>query len=175
MTITLGAVNVMVDLETLGNSSNSVIISLGAVAFTDKGKILDMFYRRVDPQSCVNAGLAVDVSTVLWWMKQSDAARAEFESKGDALPDVLGAFTQWIPDDACLWGNGATFDNVILTNAYKAVGRKTPWPFWGDRCFRTVKALYPHIAPPPFKGAKHNALSDAQHQTEHLLKIAGVA
>lgn len=175
MTITLDKMNVMLDLETLGTVSNSVIISMGAVAFTDKGEILGTFYRRIDPQSCVNAGLAIDVSTVMWWMKQSDAARAEFENKGDPLEAVLDAFHMWIPADACLWGNGATFDNVLLTNAYKATGRKTPWPYWGDRCFRTVKALHPTIAPPPFKGEKHNALSDAQHQTEYLMKIAGVA
>jgi exodeoxyribonuclease VIII len=175
MTITLDKMNVMVDLETLGTASNSVIISMGAVAFDNEGNTLSTFYRRIDPQSCVDAGLKVDVSTVMWWMKQSDAARAAFNEKGVPLAAALGDFAMWVPEDACLWGNGATFDNVLLASAYKAAGLKTPWPYWGDRCYRTVKALHPTIAPPPFKGEKHNALSDAQHQTEYLLKIAGAA
>lgn len=174
MTITLDKMNVMVDLETLGTANNSVIISMGAVAFDNEGNTLSTFYRRIDPQSCVDAGLKVDVSTVMWWMKQSDAARAAFNEKGVPLQIALEEFYLWFPEDACLWGNGATFDNVLLTNAYKALGMKTPWPYWGDRCYRTVKALYPEIAAGPFEGAAHNALDDARHQTKHLLKIAGV-
>lgn len=175
MTITLDKMNVMVDLETLGTASNSVIISMGAVAFDNEGNTLSTFYRRIDPQSCVDAGLKVDVSTVMWWMKQSDAARAAFNEKGVLLAAALGDFAMWVPEDACLWGNGATFDNVLLTNAYKAAGLKAPWPYWRDRCYRTVKALYPHISAGAFEGAAHNALADARHQTKHLLKIAGVA
>ncbi len=163
--------HVMVDLETLGTSSNAVIISLGAARFSVDG-VSSTFYRRVDAQSCVDHGLVADVSTVMWWMQQGEDARAAFKQKGDTLPAVLQDFGLWVPKDACLWGNGATFDNVILSNAYKAVGQKTPWPYWGDRCYRTVKALYKHIEADPFTGVKHNAVDDAVHQARHLIKIA---
>ena len=49
MTITLDKMNVMVDLETLGTASNSVIISMGAVAFDNEGNTLSTFYRRSRP------------------------------------------------------------------------------------------------------------------------------
>lgn len=172
MTIKLVGSHVMVDLETLGNGSNAVITSVGAVRFHATG-IKDSFYEFVDPQSCVDAGLKMDVSTVLWWMGQSDDARAAFKNKGLPLVTVLAAFDAWFPKDACLWGNGATFDNVILSNAYKAVGMKAPWPFWGDRCYRTVKAMYPDTKAPAFQGTAHNALDDAAHQARHLILIAG--
>jgi DNA polymerase III epsilon subunit-like protein len=54
---------VMLDLETLGHTPGSVIVSIGAVKFGG-GKILDTFYHRIDAQSCVEHGLKMDVSTV---------------------------------------------------------------------------------------------------------------
>lgn len=172
MTFKLADSNVMVDLETLGNSSHSVIISLGACRFNENG-ILDTYYQRIDPQSCADAGLKMDVSTVMWWMQQSDEARGAFNEKGYPLEYVLAEFALWMPPKSCLWGNGATFDNVILGNAFKAVGLTQPWEFWNDRCYRTVKAMYPGVKAPTFTGDKHNALDDAIHQAKHLILMAG--
>jgi hypothetical protein len=172
MTFRLVGSHVMVDLETLGNGSNAVITSIGAAKFNTVG-VTDSFMAHIDPESCVAAGLNMDVSTVLWWMKQSDAARGAFTQKGQPLHIALEEFAAWFPKDACLWGNGATFDNVILSNAYKAVEQKTPWPYWGDRCYRTVKNLFPDVKAPAFVGVAHNALDDAVHQARHLVLIAG--
>lgn len=172
MTFKLVGSHVMVDLETLGNGSNAVITSIGAAKFNSFG-VTDTFMEYVDPESCAEAGLQMDVSTVLWWMKQSDAARSAFAQKGQHLAVALQGFAAWFPKDACLWGNGATFDNVILSNAYKAVGQKAPWPYWGDRCYRTVKNLFPVVKAPAFAGVAHNALDDAVHQAKHLILITG--
>lgn len=166
--------NVMVDLETLGTSHNSVIISLGAAQFNSTG-VISTFYRRIDAQSCVDVGLVADMATVMWWMRQGDDARAAFKQKGDTLMGALQDFRAWFPKEACLWGNGATFDNVILDSAYKACKLDKPWPYWGDRCYRTIKALYKHIEADPFAGVKHNAVDDAVHQANHLIKIMGEA
>lgn len=162
--------NVMVDLETLGNSSHSAIISIGAVEFTEDGLGRD-FYCLVDPQSCQDYRLRMDASTVMWWMQQSDQARAAFKGKGLTLDTALASFTEWFNPKACMWGNGATFDNVILDNAYKAAGMKRPWHFTKDRCYRTLKALYPQIKADDREGTYHNALDDAVYQANHAIKI----
>lgn len=165
--------HVMVDLETLGNGSNAAIISIGAVAFDlDKG-LGNEFYMNVDPQSCVDAGMKMDVSTVMWWMQQSDQARAAFKAKGTPIEVVLGEFKAWYPASACLWGNGATFDNVILSNAYNAVGMSRPWHFTKDRCYRSLKALRPEIKHER-EGVYHHALDDAKYQAEHAIKLLRV-
>jgi hypothetical protein len=169
----LEALNVMVDLETLGKGSNACVLSIGAVVFTPHGVTDDKFYIRVDEESCVRAGLEIDASTVMWWLKQSDAARRELTARtGISIISALSAFTAWYPEGAVFWGNGATFDNVILSNAYKAIGFEKPWPYWGDRCYRTMKAMYPEVTADPFSGVAHNALDDAVHQANHLIKIA---
>jgi hypothetical protein len=161
--------NVMVDLETLGNGSNSVIISIGAVTFDHTG-IGDTFYANIDPQSCADAGLKMDVSTVMWWMQQTEQSRAVFKKVNSPLEVVLGEFSAWFPAGATLWGNGSTFDNVILSNAYRAIGVKQPWDFWNDRCYRTLKSLYPHVKLER-SGVAHNALDDAKSQAMHAVRI----
>lgn len=163
--------HVMVDLETLGTGSDAVIIAVGAVEFDpDTQTVGRTFYDVVDPQSCVDSGLKVDVSTVMWWMKQSDAARAAFTRPGNALHDVLLNFAQWYPQGAAFWGNGASFDNVILANAFKVVGIAKPWSFTSDRCYRTLKNLLPHITQKAV-GVAHNALDDAVYQANHANKL----
>lgn len=165
--------NVMVDLETLGVSYNAVILSIGAVEFDETG-IGRKFYMNVNPQSCVDAGLEINPDTVMWWMKQSEKARSAFNEKSNDLYDVLTVFSSWFPKEACLWGNGATFDNVILTNAYRKIDIKQPWSYSKDRCYRTLKSLFPDVKPDEDVGTAHNALDDAIYQAQHAAKILKV-
>jgi hypothetical protein len=160
----------MLDLETLGQAPGSVIVAIGAVKFGD-GATHAEFYQRVDPQSCVNLGMKIDAPTVLWWLGQPDAARQEIIKSGSNLTDALMAFADWVGDaDAEVWGNGAGFDNVLLADAYDRAHFVRPWKFWNDRCYRTVKGMYPHVAMDR-RGTHHNALDDAKSQAMHLLRM----
>lgn len=171
--------DVMVDLETLGNGPRSVIVSIGAVFFGD-GQIGEEFYSRVDPETCVRAGLVMDADTVLWWMGQSFEARSALIGDGaPALKDVLGDFAWFIgarglggvAEQVRVWGNGAAFDNVILGSAYRALRAPQPWKFWNDRCYRTIKELNRHVPLAKRSGTHHNAVDDARSQAEHLMEI----
>lgn len=164
------AEQVMLDLETLGNGPTSVIIQIGAVKFNDTDLVGDPFSVYVDPESCVKAGLKMDASTVMWWMEQDDAARAQFKADKIRLRDALASFTYWFGDDKPVWGNGATFDNVLLDSAYRAVGYKRPWGFRSDRCFRTYKSLREDI-PYVREGVAHNAVDDCKSQIKHYWKV----
>jgi 3' exoribonuclease, RNase T-like len=160
---------VMLDLETLGNKPGSVIVAIGAVKFGE-GRVVDTFYERVDAQSCVDAGLKMDPQTVMWWLGQGDAARLEITKPGAPLTSVLSSFAAWLGEDAEVWGNGATFDNVLLADAYDITGIPRPWRFSRDRCFRTVSALRPDMTIVR-NGTHHNALDDARTQAEHLMRV----
>ena len=160
----------MLDLETLGTRPGSAIRAIGAVKF-DGEKITSEFYQRIDLRSCVAHGLVIDASTVLWWLGQSDAARHEFTRSGVALSVGLELFRVWIEDaDAQVWGNGAAFDNALLAEAYARLDQRTPWKFTNDRCYRTLKALYP-VADFVGVGTHHHALDDARSQALHLIGI----
>lgn len=171
--------NVMLDLETWSTSPRAVITSIGAVKFTldldnTGGTIVDKFYCRIDPQSCVNVGLEMSVDTILWWMKKSEEARSEFQKSNLPIQDVLSIFKDWLSDDPKnidVWGNGTDFDNVILENAYRVCGKKLPWNHFNNRCYRTLKNLYPTVDVREMIGVKHNALDDAKSQAKHLIDI----
>ena len=186
--------HIMLDLETLGTGYNAAIVAIGACEFDLPGpgahndeNPISHFYCKVDLPSSVAAGMEMDAPTVLWWMKQSEAAReSTFEGLRTPLGDALMRFNSWVyniapvagrtePDraDVWVWGNGATFDNVVIRSAFKAV-RLTPcWSFRNDKCYRTVRDLLPKNRQPEFVkyGTAHNALDDAIAQALHLQKV----
>ncbi|MGL5669124.1 MAG: 3'-5' exonuclease [Shewanella sp.] len=169
--------HVMLDLETMGNSSNAAIIAIGAVAFNEK-EIVGDYYTQISLESSVEHGMKMDASTVIWWLKQSDNARSAFKDneKASELPVSLVDFSAWVLSliethgDVNVWGNGVAFDNVILSNAYKACHLRQPWNFWNDRCYRTLKSTNLHIKMIR-SGTHHNALDDAKSQALHLMDI----
>jgi exodeoxyribonuclease VIII len=161
----------MVDLETLNSNERSAIVSIGACKFS-QGKIGSEFYKIVDLQSSVDAGLTMSPSTVIWWMQQGPEARYIFDRKANktSLKAALVEFGTFIGTGAEVWGNGADFDNVILRNAYDAFNLPLPWKYWNNRCYRTIKGLNPQIKIRR-TGTYHNALDDAKTQAEHLMEI----
>lgn len=180
-------IHVMVDIETMATGTDAALASLGAVAFTplQPGTPGVIFERSIDLDSCVKAGLALDADTILWWMKQSDSAReAVCRMPRVALGTALTSFAAWyrnLPANfpsgmhvagqgICVWGCGAAFDNAILRTAFAKAGGTLPWTRKEDRCYRTLRELYPEV-PLPERAAEHEALADAVFQAEHLGRI----
>lgn len=168
----------MLDLEAMGTGPNAAIVAIGAVKFDLRTLQIDdnTFYRVVDLKSSVVYGGTIDASTVIWWMQQSDEARLDLVKNGVNLWDAIRAFTAWLDntmqaENTRIWGNGADFDNIILASAYKNTGMARPWNFRNNRCYRTVKNLFPSIKPQR-TGTHHNALDDALSQAGHLIEIA---
>lgn len=60
--------NVMLDLETMDTKPTAAITEIGAVRF-DNEKILSRFRIKVDLQSCIDLGLTVSGSTIMWCLK----------------------------------------------------------------------------------------------------------
>lgn len=168
---------VMLDLETMGTDPYSPVIAIGAVRFRFDDEPIaeeDMFYQVVTLESCMDVGLRTNASTIKWWMEQSEEAKAIFKDESAMhLGNALDAFTEWWgarPDE--IWGNSAAFDCGILKDAYKVCKREAPWPFWKERCYRTLKSL-PVAKDVPMNrtGTHHNALDDAYSQAMHLREI----
>lgn len=168
--------HIMLDLETLGTASNAAILSIGAVEFRpETSQVTRKFEVIVDPQSCVDAGLKIDVSTILWWLEQDNAAREQFRKPKIPLQQALHEFSKFAligsnVGSVKIWGNGATFDNVIMANAYQATRLERPWKYYNDMCFRTMKKLYPNVHQDPI-GISHRAVDDAEFQARLLMKI----
>lgn len=174
--------DIMLDLETMGKGPNAAIVAIGAVWFRPHlpgsfSGIGEKFYRAVDLASHIAMGGQVDGDTVAWWMRQSEEARAVMKDNSRVgLIEALNDFKAFISpqgrsDEVRIWGNGASFDNVILSSAYELAGLSRPWQYWNDRCYRTLAAMNPQVTADPRSGVHHNALDDAIHQAKHASKI----
>ena len=171
----------MIDLETMGLGVRPAIVAIGAVHMDERGLIQSAgFYRVVDLQSNIDAGLRMDASTVEWWLQQSDEARAALlVAERVPLREALSDLSDWVTDQLDLstpdgvWGNEVASDNVWLASAYAAIGSPRPWPHTADRCYRTFRAQHsdvPARATPPGT-VEHNALHDAYYQAQHMADI----
>lgn len=172
-------INVMVDIETLSTAANATMLTLGACTFDlGTGEILDTISLRfsLDDQSRLNRDISD--STMAWWKKQSDESRAEAfdQTNAEPLNDALQKFDNWLVAtrktdqklEMHMWANDPDFDLVILTSAFRDVGKEPPWQFWESRSVRTMKMLgaAKKVELPKREGTHHNAVDDAIHQTK---------
>jgi hypothetical protein len=165
--------HIMVDLETMGQGNKAAICAIAAVEFDiTTGVTGRRFYEKVALESSMSCGLEVDASTILWWLDQSESAREELVRDARDLTPVLFMLSHWLaanpfPKDYQIWGNGATFDPVILSNAFQAVGYPTPWHYSQVRDVRTMLMLFPMVKDYyPFRGTRHRADVDCLYQID---------
>lgn len=166
--------HLMLDIETMGDESYSSIISIGALEFDiETGETGKEFYVNIDLQSCIDLGLAVNASTIMWWMQQNEQARKDLTDR-TSLPikKALLKFAQFCNKDYQIWGNSARFDCGILRDAYIKAGIAVPWKFWNERCVRTLASFKPEIKQSyTHKGTVHNAISDCYFQVSYCTEI----
>lgn len=167
--------NVMIDLETTGTSSGCCILSLAAVPFLAEAP-LESFYEKISHVKSMDAGFTNDEATLRWWDKQKKEIQDEAFSGTRSPLSVLESFIYYLkqlgePKHIYLWGNGADFDNVILATYFKRLGIEAlPWGTWNNRCYRTLKNLFPIVQYQKPVDA-HNALADATAQARHAALI----
>lgn len=158
----------MIDLETLGTKPNSVILSIGAVAF-DKTGFKDEFYCNIDLNDSIRHGFDIDADTLYWWLSQDKEAGAVLNKDkvhvGGAMVQLRDFVSKNQPSE--VWANSPSFDLVMIKNALQKTNMECPYPFWIERDFRTflsltgAKRVYPTVA--------HNALEDAKAQAQTII------
>jgi len=175
--------SIMVDIETLSSNSNAVIVSISAVAFNlATGKMGEEFCMGLDIEQQVQLGSDLSANTLLWWLGQSSDAQSSLLStpRQDVIK-VLKDFNEYINRVAKsegvtlkqmqLWGNGATFDNVIIKNLYQAAKIPFILQYWADKDVRTLVYLSDlNVYKEKFTGIKHNGIDDCKHQIKYCHK-----
>lgn len=134
--------DVMLDIETLARSADSVVLTIGAVRFDRHGNTVDLpgihLYLSIDEQKA--AGRAVDPETVAWWDKQNPDIRDDVMRNWGRMPvkDALRELARYVEGADKVWSQGPLFDIKILENLYYANGLKAPWRFYKIRDSRTL-------------------------------------
>ena len=172
-------IHVMLDLETLGNRINPVLVQISAVTFSFEEDVVPKeFDVLINDESCANIGLEYTASTLDWWKQQSHEAQAKvFNPEGRAhIEDALLQFTDFIKElrkeykTVYLHGNGIRADNVWLLSAFKAAGLDDPVAYNEDLDLRTLhylakkKAGFSINDTVEFVGIPHNAIDDCKFQ-----------
>ena len=175
-------INVVLDLETLSTAPNAAIIQIGAVVpdFDYKnclGNIVE-FEATIQYESCLELVNSIDPpvfmshGTMEWWEKQP--TRKEVFSGQLDYVDALDQFAAWIGHferPVAIWGNGSDFDNVVLRHSLDAFGFHGLWEFRNNRCFRTLKAVFPLMTEATGRYSNeltHTALGDARYEARML-------
>jgi DNA polymerase III epsilon subunit-like protein len=168
-------INVMVDLETLGTSPRSTILSIGAVEFSCRGIEEVQFYRECCPQQL---GRSIQISTLQWWFGQKikppiygtttiDTAVAEFNQYLQNKIKEASSRAQII-----LWANGIDFDWGLLKEVMEDYFMKSPVKYNNVRDYRTLARLHSSIQRPEMPpDLAHNALQDAKAQALHCVEL----
>ena len=162
---------VMIDLETLSTRPHAVILVIGAVKFNRNSphqelKEMDTFYQKIEIETCKELGMHINKETQSWWDTQDEKIREEaFTSKPRyPLKTVLQNFIKWYGNAKYPWSHGATFDIVILNEAFERCGLSPPWKFWEHRDTRTLFDLARVWNKDLPQNLKHHALHDCYRQ-----------
>lgn len=166
----------MIDLETAGTQPSSVILTVGIVGF-DRSGIKEQFYARLAIDEQLDRGRTEDPQTLEWWSDQSEEAKEEaWNGERQEVAEVLTSIERFFAGKYVngVWGNGATFDNVLYESLCSTYETELPWHWASNRCYRTAVAMLdPNKERRPVNpGVAHNALDDAMIQAEHFIRIA---
>lgn len=144
---TTNRVDVMVDIETLGQGLDATVFQIAGVAFDIKtGEEYSTFNMVAD----IEIGtINVDGGTLKWWLKTDrDLLHKLLEEHSGVSPrEMLVNFYAWLNDltednrDLYLWGNGILFDNNILRHQIEGEVLKYPVFYRNDRDVCTILEL----------------------------------
>lgn len=136
-------IDVMLDIETLDTKPSAVILSAAAVTFTEAEGVRDICRVTFDLQEQFSRGRTVSQSTLLWWMEQSDDARAVAFTAVNRQPvehaltrlfDFANGFTHY-------YANSPSFDMVLLGSLAYDFNKPVPWSYRDCRDVRTLRAV----------------------------------
>lgn len=154
--------HMMIDIETLGVSRDSVILSAGLVVF-NKDMIGYDSHLFLDVREQLQLGRTIDASTVKWWLLTDREAFSSLCMKGTLTLNDLKKelhFFYKTYDIKRVWSRGS-MDLEILKGCFEV-----PWEFWQERDVRTLDEFGSMEA-----SNRHDALGDCLNQIDFVQRI----
>ena len=171
-----------IDTETLALSANAVVLQIAIVAFNPWG---NPAADKRGPSMCINLDIDMQIDmgrevhgdTVLWWMRQGQAAReiqygTEYERKGlwSPMQDIKNFVLKHGTPGATIWGD-RVIDMGNVASLMKQTSTDLPWKHSQEREYRNLWNMHPDVPRLPFLGIEHHALHDAQDMALQIQKI----
>lgn len=170
MSLSLPLKHFMVDLETLGLTPDSAVLSIGATEFgwADTNNPMRRFYAELDSNK--QPARKIDPKTLAWWSTQPNMPVGHIGAE-----HAIQLFHEYLVSSSVnqsivLWSRGTDFDIPLLYSLYAEAKLTPPWKYSNVRDLRTLDKLLPGFAPTRMT-AKHNAVEDAIYQAQHAAAI----
>lgn len=183
-------VGIMIDSESLGLEPKSVMTQFAFIAFDldDPDTIIkdDEYYLPIQPQ-IKPLGRTVNGDTIIWWMQQSDKARATFkENRGNDYDELVALvqsgirkISQVIQEvteaggEYVMIARGSDHDFPMIQSLLDDLGIETPWRYDLKIDLRTIMREAgvgkSDVTPAPGL-VVHHALSDCRYQIACLVE-----
>lgn len=173
----------VVDIETLSTTNQAVVTRIGMVAFNRRELLEEEFIEysmTLDVQEQINNGRVIDAGTLQFWFEQDKEVREKnviCSPQQEPVLAVIDNLVEWIMMYSIthLWGNGSSFDNIILKSLFHSFGMRWPFAYDADRDLRTLFALADvvprHVSEDKVRTKdlkSHDALDDAKKEARML-------
>lgn len=172
----------MIDLETLGTTSDAVVTEIGCCVFDERTGVISAEFSRVcDVGWQVANGRKICPNTLAWYQAKGLTISGLSGDDRVGLSAALIDMREWfryllgdrIGDSVMVWMRGG-MDQSILDHAYGCMGEETPWPHWHVRDVRTAMAEV-GMSKADVHGASyepaHGALADCKDQVKQLCAV----
>lgn len=163
----------MIDLETLGTTPQSVILTIGGIKFDPfrlNKEPHSEFYVKLEIENQESRGRVINEDTLNWWSKQDDDIihEAFVDSNRESVESMLSSLKKWFVGCDKVWAQGICFDISMLEDICRQYGYPIPWQFYQVEDARTIINRMPVDPRKSMKFAAHNALDDSRAQAKSL-------
>ena len=165
--------HLMIDIETLGKTSDSIILSIGAVCFNIvNGVVGPEFecYPNVENQMDKRK---IQWSTIKWWFNQNEKIRNEQSNAiridiRQCLIDFDFFCKSYLNEGFKLWSNG--FDHAMLYHIFDQYFIETPWSYKNQFDIRSIIWMSKiSVKNYESEGIDHNTINDCKKQIRFLV------
>lgn len=176
-------IDLMIDIETLGQGPGCVITSVALVPFNLNGKPLEdstPFQIQLHIGEQLAEGYTMNMDTLEWWLNNSlEVRRSTFGGVGwlSELTTELVEYIQQIEKEYKtyrLWATSAKMDYGCIHYTFAKQGKPYPFNHTAEHCARTVRNLTKMLVPgyklDADKGRNHDAIRDCITQIDQLQK-----
>lgn len=185
------SIDIILDLETFGISTDAPVIQIAAATFDlNTGEIDDWYAFNELLDIAHTDSLNVNGSTLAFWFDEKRPGNIDVltkfvnSDKGLSDNDLWVKFHTWLLDlvksnrdkSVKIWGNGISFDVMMIKYNFDRLGLKFPIAFWNERDVRTLVDLAcrkANLNDEDFKKnipntEKHDAFSDIKWEAAYL-------
>lgn len=172
--------DLMLDIETLGTNSNSVVLQVSMVYFDRYTKeIGKTFTQNIDIEDSFRLGFYADEETVKWWENKPKEIWESVSTNGFKVTEVIKNIEEFVDFKTIIWSH-SSFDIPLLENIFRKLNKKIPWKYTNTRDIRTLVDLS-GIDLKSYnwnKGKTHNSLDDCMFQINYVVdafnKLKGI-